>query len=395
MDQILTAADVTVILEKAYKKSIQFTKYHLEPYSDSVIGFLGCHLRLVVEINSGQVLNFFVKCLPFDDQGRRNTLVGWQPFEGETSFYLDIAPKLQSDFKIDKWKPETYLVIRDETIVLEDLPISDGYKKLEIPLNLEQMQNAVTTVARFHASTILAEKRLGENFHNLFPLAFQEKLFILNNKDSWFKPGIDAITSIAEKLNFENYSTVPTILHKIFSILKPSKIHKNVICHGDLWANNFLFKDNGSILIDFQTIRYVPMVLDLLQMFYINVDREFRDQWEESLVRHYHSILLDTVKSNDSETPVPTIDEILKAYENFRLFGAIVAVTCLHISLIDPKIFGEMIGRSYEVRKKFVCEERRGIILPQLNENVNYRTKMKKLIEELFEVYEGFSEENI
>lgn len=73
----------------------------------------------------------------------------------------------------------------------------------------------------------------------------------------------------------------------------------NVILHGDLWANNVMFKydDNGeiedTILVDFQICNYGPPALDVTYCLYTSSDDAISEVDWEMLVQHYYDKLRD------------------------------------------------------------------------------------------------------
>ena len=83
-----------------------------------------------------------------------------------------------------------------------------------------------------------------------------------------FKAAVKGVISMVDLVNHLDDEQKTRFKEKITSLsadhknkLLPSKKHRNVLCHGDLWANNVLFKydtDGKPIaccLIDFQLAR--------------------------------------------------------------------------------------------------------------------------------------------
>lgn len=88
-------------------------------------------------------------------------------------------------------------------------------------------------------------------------------------------------------------------------ILDKKKDKFNVICHGDLWINNIMFKydDNESIVtdvkfIDLQAMRYTSPVTDLLQFFYTSTTIDLRANYINMLLDDYSKSLLNTVRTH-------------------------------------------------------------------------------------------------
>lgn len=70
-----------------------------------------------------------------------------------------------------------------------------------------------------------------------------------------------------------------------------------VICHGDCWNNNTMFKLDANRkpvdvrLLDFQISRYGSPVLDILYYIFCCTQKELRDQHYDNFLQIYHSSL--------------------------------------------------------------------------------------------------------
>ena len=256
------------------------------------------------------------------------------------------------------------------------------------PLSEKSLKGALCTLARFHASTILTETRLGQTLDKVFRDSFTEKVFTESGLgNEWFIGSIDIAVAMAEKLEIKNTKEIAKIMNRIYNALKPSKIHRNVICHGDLWANNIMFENGNSdncLLVDFQIVRYAPLVLDLLQLIYLNTDEKISDKMENNLLKVYQKTLNEVITKNKSiQAKAPTFEEIAAAYQEFKYFGIIMAILYLPAVLLGPDILTEMTSGEKGFEEFFVENRRKNIILDYMETNEKFKEHMKLLVENI------------
>lgn len=114
-------------------------------------------------------------------------------------------------------------------------------------------------------------------------------LRITNNNNELDKP-IKKIEKLSGKLYKIMYSSI---------LDKDTKF--NVMCHGDLWINNLMFKYDscdrvcGVKLIDLQTVRYTSPVMDILHFIYSSTLAELRKYHLDSLLCDYMNSLMNSL----------------------------------------------------------------------------------------------------
>lgn len=129
----------------------------------------------------------------------------------------------------------------------------------------------------------------------------------------------------------------------------------NVMCHGDLWINNLMFKyDNtnddhqviGVKLIDLQTVRYASPIIDILHFFYSSTRSSLRENYLDQLLadylraflnelwRHLHDCYPDALHSIEKEF---TFDYIKKEF-NAKIIYALGTVIWLLPAITFDKI---------------------------------------------------------
>lgn len=108
----------------------------------------------------------------------------------------------------------------------------------------------------------------------------------------------------------------------------------NVILHGDLWANNIMFKydDNGevedTVLVDFQICYYGPPALDVTYCMYTSSHNDVSELDWDMLVQYYYDELRTTLKKFNYSKKVPSLMEFNTQIITKGMYGASIGVVC-------------------------------------------------------------------
>lgn len=119
--------------------------------------------------------------------------------------------------------------------------------------------------------------------------------------------------------------------------LKDSKNLK-VLCHGDFWIQNMLFRYNGDSvdsvkLLDFQEMALGSPAVDLWTFFYAAISPELLNTYYDHLVSIYSSSFTKMLKSLKMSTSmIPKIEDIKKEIDSKEMYGFLV--TLMNISVI-------------------------------------------------------------
>lgn len=213
-----------------------------------------------VEDDETKTTSFVVKLNPCRAMESMATFTA-RVFRKESEFYTLLLPKLNkilTDLSQPKLRlPECYhasLESKKEIIIFEDMR-PKAYKMFDRMKGLdgEHATLVVEELARLHAASVLLQEQIGaEKFTEKFECL--EELFISNDDfpeqltfKGWFKNFVLSGAKIAEKL--KNYSQVSAFLTEIAPtsldiLIKQmgSKSPFKVVCHGDCWNNNLLFR---------------------------------------------------------------------------------------------------------------------------------------------------------
>lgn len=108
-----------------------------------------------------------------------------------------------------------------------------------------------------------------------------------------------------------------------------------VVCHGDCWSNNILFKFEGEIavdarLIDWQVARYASPVCDLAYYIFSCTSKTFRDKHYREILDVYFEELTQFLKRLGSDPsvlfPRSAFDEQIKKYAIFGLVMGLLVI---------------------------------------------------------------------
>ncbi|KAG7202076.1 hypothetical protein KM043_004750 [Ampulex compressa] len=380
---ILKVREVEGLVSRALNSAeLQVLDFCVEPYSDKKIGFLSSHLRLRVKIrarNREETLQFFAKTIPYDAPAQAEYIICRGVFEQENIFYREIVPQLDYRYHAEPWAPTCYLA-RKDLMVFEDLH-TKRYSMRGKFFGKELVLAGLSTIARFHAASLLAEGRLGNSFVGLYPEIFEQKYFTRD----WFNAGVDTAMAIADELGLDS-TAIPLACEQLFRAIKPSSSKANVISHGDLWGNNFMFTDDEKpkcLLVDFQLMRYSPLAHDVMQFLYLCTERSFREIWEESLVKHYYAELCATLRDSEISVPVPPFSELIEGVEEQRVSAAVTATLFFPTVLLDEEGSMQLTKNSEYFT---TVDSRRNIVIANMKRDKEYGRRIGDIVTELVEL---------
>lgn len=171
----LTDADARAVAEHCLGGGVESVSVGVGPYEEQVTGFLGDHLKLVLTVEPGlRQLHFFGKIVPRRLDCHAAFTRELRCFDKELEFYDRALPRLEAATGGEPWAPRCFLA-REDILVLEDLSAA-GFRSAGCrrPLDRGQCEAALGAMARFHAASVVLERRDAVRLDQLFPIATKD-----------------------------------------------------------------------------------------------------------------------------------------------------------------------------------------------------------------------------
>ncbi|KAL7302976.1 hypothetical protein TKK_0004203 [Trichogramma kaykai] len=393
-------ADLDSALSRALGKPTRVESFEIVPRADQRRGIMSDHYSLVVSYecsSSGETksLGFFAKEPPARDDRLRACLVDDSVSRAETYFFRSVYPLLLEERGAAvKWSPTCYYASPSK-LVFEDVREQGYAVRADTMYDLASMRAALEALAAFHASSLRLETRLAtrldrRRYGTDNDRAFlREKVFTREGKAGRANElGFETLRLLAEaRFGLEDGSLVAKIHEYVRDRVKPSPgLGRNVICHGDLWRGNIMFKDDDQrppkcLLVDFQMLRYGPPSLDLAMLLHVHSPRSFREAHEAHLLRHYYDKLSEYFRDGGSGGGSELgfgYDELARDYESRRIVGM------AHAAMRWPARVTSRLDDAEALRDWYFGARIDGY-LEQIDNDPAFERLMRSCVEELIE----------
>lgn len=346
-------------------------------------------------------INFFTKIPPPTKSPLYDFVQEYGLFKKEVALYTTVFPKIRLDNHNGKCIPEFFLGVGGDVIVLEDM-VHSGYTMANkfTPFDFEHCKILMKTLAKFHAKSFIFEQQCKKTLHDKFSYCMHETLW---PQQGTAKPMFDAavkgIVSMIDLLSELNDDQRSMFKKKILRLCKdhtvkllPSVKHKNVLCHGDLWANNLMFKYDANnqpvecCLVDFQLARYNPPAHDILCFLQFSTTRKLRENHGKTLFKIYHdSMAAIMMEAGLNISEVFSWDEFIESIQDLRIMCMIHGVLNTPIMLLDSDAVDKYFAEEPKLLESILHVDRTPLICEQFNEIPKYRARM---IDGLLELYD-------
>ncbi|KAK9874579.1 hypothetical protein WA026_005412 [Henosepilachna vigintioctopunctata] len=353
-----TLQNVTKELMKI--EGVEEYELHIEGDSEKGGNFLGDVTFFSIVPNNGQKeYNLVMKTAKTSNELRKSLPLG-KAYEREAFMYQQMIPEFRKFIKsigaaveIDYVPKVLWCEVEEkmETLILENLN-NVGYRVLDStkPLNLDHVLVVLRTLGKHHALSIAMKDKSPEKFEGMTKDLSKIWIHYLANTftNTFFKPAIERASKVLEERGRKDLASKldEKLKENIVSLLlreTPAE-DKIVVCHGDCWNNNILFKYKGSeqttpsglYFVDYQLSMLETPIDDLSFFLYTSCDKSVLDQFDLLLQTYYNS-LASTVKMFGCELEkYLTLEKLMDQWKEYGATGLIIATLLLRIELLKP-----------------------------------------------------------
>ncbi|XP_073828807.1 pinkman [Musca autumnalis] len=323
--------------------------------------YMGVVYRITVspiqcDIKNENSMNLILKVPPLNLQRRQQFFAG-PGFNRETLAYEHILP-LFHDFQKSKGLkshemfieyPRFYFAVCEElheAICMSDIQEEDFYMHDRFKsLTRDHVSLTMRIYGKLHATSLSIKDQTPEkmkNFKDMVDIFVQRKddPQLNNYFESLKKSALDCLDKDREpvywkKLNdfFSRGSFYDLMLNLLES--KSSEPH-SVICHGDCWINNIMFKNENNLvvdarLLDWQIMRYASPIIDIMYLLMSCTTKEFRALYFFEMLDIYYSSVSDHLQRLGSNPTIFNREDFDKEFKAKGAIGLLLAMIVLPI----------------------------------------------------------------
>lgn len=295
-----------------------------------------------------------------------------------------------------------------EAMVFDDLN-AKGYQtrdKFE-RFDEEHTLQALNTLARFHASSIIYEERKSKSLMRKYRINEEFENYLNRGgykiSDAWY---YQCMTGALEAVKrYSKYNKDIQVMNKLDKRwrevwqaalkLSDSSNQRCVICHRDLWNNNILFhyKDvsnsepDDCVLVDFQAVRYQEPAGDIMLLLYCNLDPIYRENEMYFFLNHYYEELQRTL----FEKGIKIIDVLSKemfltSAKEQRLWGLVISACLIPQFWLDDNLITKIFGNT-ENFNEILSKNKGAFIIKMMETNEDYKNNVISVFDEIVRRY--------
>ena len=260
------------------------------------------------------------------------------------SIYEEIYKKRTCEKKFLKLSPKFYKCNQDSIVVLKDLGLS-GFRLCNRQKGADFNHGVLVmrALGQLHALSIAANRK-NASFRTMLPEPFytekNEQLIYM----FFVKAMKEVIESIEDLPEFKKYNGRIQLkcAQDIIGYIRAGKL--KVLCHGDCWINNMLFRYDEDTdvpveirMIDFQISYFGSLACDLTYFFYTSMRPEVLSNKKPELIEIYVCELHKCLNELGEDIREFTRENIYKDMEELQYFGVVLVCSLLGMMLTKPE----------------------------------------------------------
>lgn len=307
------------------------------------------------KVNDVEKIEYFIVKSMHTNEAESQMLAMFGIFPKEMEMYGKVIPILENIFKEAgeeiQFGAKCFKTGSEplEYIVMEDLTRKNFRCEVrQNGLDMNHSKAILEKLAKFHAASALAYQLNGP-----FDEKFNEGM--LNEK---FIPMFKEMGESNHQTMVDTVRTWPEIGNKYADLLGPWKdrifedvvkcVKKNpepgfnVLCHGDLWTNNFMYAHDEQnnikevLMVDYQMCFWSSPVVDLLYFIIASPQIDIKINEFDTLIHHYHTHLVHTLKKLNYKKQIPSLIELHIDILKRGVFGLMNCFGIMSAVLLEP-----------------------------------------------------------
>ncbi|KAI8036609.1 uncharacterized protein LOC128260160 [Drosophila gunungcola] len=321
-DSELSSAVTNALLELYQRQDIPMDSQPIAGVGENAYGQV---LRVSWPTMS-EAATVVVKMAP-KNEARRSHMHVVDYYAREVFMYVEVFPIFrelspnQSLFTVAPALQANGLEAPDEFLIFEDLSES-GFRpnsRSTMP-TYDIVMCSLKALAELHACSFILQKKNPAKFRELVEFVKKDNLFTDNIEEVTIEFGKAQLRKARTILNESDgdhaeVAALKEVLERCEKHLKSlalycvdgrSQAPHAVICHGDFWNNNILYRTEPNLgqpveakLIDFQMSRYGPPVLDIVHYLFACTEKQLRDEHFSTFMNAYYDTLDQKLSSCD------------------------------------------------------------------------------------------------
>lgn len=363
------------------------------------------YATLVVRVNvnfsnekGDSCTSYVVKC----DPGRMKELqeLTYICFQKELIFYQQLSHEIQLQLQRADQTPlrvprcfYSSFEKNREVIFLEDLS-PKGFKMLDpnIGMDVPHMTLILEELARLHAASYLLKAKIPD-LSKRYPVLNLDWLTYADNArcktQGFFSSAMDSASILLHHVG--GYDVAVAWLNE--NKLRAAELVENelrrgptfdVLCHGDCWNNNVLFRydDEGVpvevMLLDLQMVRVASLATDLNFVLHTSLTGHTRKDNLTLFLSAYYERFTRVLAAGGGSVPF-SLQDLTEEYRNHLVYGLIIGLLAVVFGL---GVVGELDVSGSEAESE---DKRKELLIRAMTEQPHIRDKLVILIDEMIE----------